>query len=177
MEYKLKNGKSVIIRPPVIEDAAAIINLISSADAETKYLARNPGEFCITEEQEKTFIADILKGNDEEWLVAVCDENVVGHCSVRLVSRYERYRHRAEVTFVVLKAYCGIGIGGRLMQESIIWCKYKNIKQIELKVVSDNLPAINMYEKFGFKSVGLIPNAIRYINGTFADEKIMILEL
>lgn len=43
MEYTLKNGKNVIIRPPTTEDAQAIIHVIATADTETPFLARNPG--------------------------------------------------------------------------------------------------------------------------------------
>lgn len=177
MEYKLKNGKTVIVRKPTIDDAKAIIDIISTADTETKFLARNPGEFCITEEQEKIFIKNTLSNNDEEWFVAEYDGKLVGQCSVGLVGDTERYRHRAEVRFVILKDYCGIGIGGKLMQQCIDWCKSKNIAQIELYVVADNMRAINMYENFGFKITGVIPKALRYSDGTFADEKLMILEL
>ena len=177
MEYKLKIGKTVIVRKPVIGDAAAIINIISTADSETKFLARNPGEFKVTEEQEKEFIRNVLEDGDQDWFVAEYDGKVVGQCSIGLIRKTERCRHRAEVAVVVLKDYCGIGIGGKLMEQCIKWCKDKNITQIELSVVADNKPAITMYESFGFKTTGTIPNAMRYQNGTFADEKIMILEL
>ena len=177
MEYKLKNGKTVIIRKPTIEDAAAIINIISVADAETKFLARNPGEFKVTEEQEKDLIRKILEDNDQDWFVAEYDRKVVGQCSVGLIRRTERCRHRAEVAFVILKDYWGLGIGGKLMQQCINWCKYKNVTQIELTVVADNMRAINMYKSFGFKTTGTIPKAMRYQDGTFADEKFMVLEL
>ena len=73
--------------------------------------------------------------------------------------------------------YCGIGIGGKLMQQCISWCKDKNVTQIELSVVEDNKSAIAMYEAFGFKVTGTIPKAMRYNDGTFADEKLMVLEL
>ncbi len=177
MEYRLRNGKSVIIRKPTIEDAISIINIISSADSETKFLARNPGEFEVTEEQEKEFICNILEDNDQDWFVAEYDGEVVGQCSVGLIRRTERCRHRAEVTFVILKDYCGLGIGGKLMQQCINWCKDKNITQIELSVVEDNKPAITMYESFGFRVTGTIPKAMKYKDGTFADEIFMLLEL
>lgn len=177
MNYKLKNGKTVVIRKTVIEDAKAIIDIISKADSETKFLARNPGEFCITEDAEKNFIRNILNDEDTEWFVTEYEGKVIGQCSVGLVKKYERYRHRAEVTFVLLKDYCGMGIGGKLMQECIAWCKNKNIAQIELSVTSNNKHAINMYEGFGFKVTGTIPKAIKYKDGSFADEKLMILEL
>ncbi len=177
MEYKLRNGKSVIIRKPAIADAKAIINIISVADTETRFLARNPGEFCITEEQEKNFISNILKDSDHDWFVAEYEGEPVGQCSVGLVSGYERYRHRAEVTFVILKDYCGMGIGGKLMQQCIDWCKDKGVTQIELRVVADNKQAIAMYKSFGFRVTGTVPKAMRYKDGTFADEKLMVLEL
>lgn len=177
MEYRLRNGKSVIIRKPTIEDAISIINIISSADSETKFLARNPGEFEVTEEQEKEFICNILEDNDQDWFVAEYDGEVVGQCSVGLIRRTERCRHRAEVTFVILKDYCGLGIGGKLMQQCINWCKDKNLTQIELSVVEDNKPAITMYESFGFRVTGTIPKAMKYKDGTFADEIFMVLEL
>ena len=177
MEYKLRNNNSVIIRKPTIEDALSIINIIYTADTETKFLARNPGEFNVTEEQEKELIRNILEDNDQDWFVAEYDGEVVGNCSVGLIRRTERCRHRAEVTFVILKDYCGIGIGGKLMQQCINWCKNKNVTQIELSVVEGNKSAIAMYESFGFKTTGTIPKAMKYKDGTFADELFMVLEL
>ena len=175
VEYRLKNGKSVIVRKPVVKDAEVIINIISAADTETDFLARNPGEFHTTVEQEQTIISNMLNNANEEWFVAECDGKVVGHCSVGIVRNTQRCRHRAEVTFVLLKDYCGIGIGGKLMQECIHWCKDKGITQIELSVVADNKHAITMYENFGFKTTGKFPNALRYPDGTFADEQFMVL--
>ena len=105
MEYILKNGKNIIIRKPVIEDASGIINIISKADSETKFLARNPGELCITEEQEKAFIKNILDDDATEWFVAEYEGRLVGHCSVGLIAKYERYRHRAEVSFKIGRAH------------------------------------------------------------------------
>lgn len=53
MEYLLRNGKEVTIRKPRIEDAEAIINVMTIADTETLFLARNPGKFCTSVEREK----------------------------------------------------------------------------------------------------------------------------
>ena len=62
MYYNLKNGKSVLIREPRIEDAAQIIQIIKTADEETRFLARNPGEFNATVEQEKAMIESVIEG-------------------------------------------------------------------------------------------------------------------
>ena len=177
MEYTLKNGKNVIVRKVTINDASSIINIISTADTETIFLARNSGEFCITEEQERIFIGQILNNDNNEWYVAEYDGKVVGQCSIGLISEYTRYRHRAEISLVILKNYWGLGIGGKLIQECINWCIDRNVIQIELKVIADNKRAIDLYKAFGFNTVGIIPKAMRYADDTFADEKLMILEL
>ena len=87
MEYKLKNGKIVIIRKPTLNDAAAIINIISTADTETEFLARNPEEFNVTEEQEKEFIGNILEDDNQDWFIAEYNGKIVGQCSVGLIRK------------------------------------------------------------------------------------------
>ena len=177
MEYLLRNGKSVIIRKPNVEDAEAIINIMTIADTETLFLARNPGEFCTTVEREKQIIENVLADNDVEWFVVEYDNKVVGQCSVGLVRRTARYRHRAEVAFVILQDYCNLGIGGKMMEECIKWCKKKSVTQIELDVVKNNENALKMYQSFGFEIIGTIKNALRYQDGTYADEYLMVKNL
>lgn len=174
MEYLLKNGKNVTIRKPKLEDAEAIINVMSIADTEALFLARNPGEFCIAVEKERQIIENILNDNDVEWFVADYENKVIGQCSVGLVRRNARYRHRAEVAFVILKEYCNLGIGGKMMEECIKWCKNNGVTQMELYVVKDNDRAIKMYQGFAFEITGTIPKALHYQDGTYADEYIMI---
>lgn len=166
-----------MIRQPNEEDAKAIVDLMTAADTETLFLARNPGEFCTTVEREKEIIVNVLNDNDVEWYVAEYDNKVVGQCSVGLVRRNARYRHRAEVAFVILKDYCNLGIDGKMMEECIVWCRSKGVTQIELDVVKENKRAIKMYQGFGFQIIGTIPNALHYQDGTYADEYIMILRL
>lgn len=174
MEYSLRNGKKVIIRKPRVEDAQTIINVMTTADTETLFLARNPGEFCISLEREKQIIENVLADNDIEWFVAEYENKVIGQCSVGLVRKNARYRHRAEVAFVILKDYCNLGIGGKMMEECIKWCKEKRITQIELDVVKNNIRALKMYQSFGFKIIGTKENALRYQDGTYADEYLMV---
>ena len=177
MEYVLRNGKNVIVRKPNEDDAEALINVMTTADTETLFLARNPGEFCTTVEKEKQIIKNVLADNDVEWFVAEYENKVIGQCSVGLVRRTARYRHRAEVAFVILQDYCNLGIGGKMMEECIKWCKEHDITQIELDVVKNNERALKMYQGFGFEIIGTKENALRYQDGTYADEYLMIKKL
>ena len=177
MEYSLRNGKRVIIRKPTVDDAEAIINVIATADTETLFLARNPGEFCTPVEREKQIIENVLKDGDVAWFVAEYENRVVGQCSVGLVRRTARYRHRAEVAFVILEDYCNLGIGGKMMEECITWCDKNGVTQVELDVVKNNESALKMYQSFGFEIAGTRENALRYSDGSYADEYLMIKKL
>ncbi len=177
MEYLLKNGKRLIVRDPKPEDAEQIIHVLKTADCETRFLARNPGEFQVTADQEKEVIANVLSGNARTWFVPEYEGKVVGQCSVGIVRNNERYLHRASVAFVLLKEYWGLGIGGKMMEECIDWCLAHDVAQMELDVVKDNERAIKMYRDFGFEIVGTIPNALRYPDGTCADEFLMVKQI
>ncbi|MBQ8813994.1 MAG: GNAT family N-acetyltransferase [Lachnospiraceae bacterium] len=174
MEYKLRNGKIVTIRKTRVEDAQEIINVISTADTETLFLARNPGEFQTTLEKEISIIESVLKSQNSSWFVAEYEGEVVGQCSVGLVRNSQRYKHRAEVAFVLLEKYCNMGIGGKMMEECLKWCVENNVTQVELDVVATNQRALTMYKNFGFEVVGTMPKALKYLDGTFADEYKMV---
>ena len=111
------------------------------------------------------------------WFVAEYENKVIGQCSVGLVRRTARYRHRAEVAFVILQDYCNLGIGGKMMEECINWCKKMGITQLELSVIKNNERALKMYRDFGFEIIGTRECALRYQDGTYADEHLMVKKL
>ena len=177
MIYQLKNGKSVNVRPLQISDAEAMVHLLQTADSETPFLARNPGEFNTSVEQERDIIKNSLTHQDAAWFVAEYEQRVVGQCSVGLVRSRQRFRHRAEVAFVLLKDYWNLGIGGKMMKSCLAWCRDHNVLQAELMVVTQNEHALSMYKSFGFEICGTVPHALRYPDGSFADEYLMIKQL
>ena len=173
-QYKLKNGQSVTIRGPKIEDAEAMINLIKTADTESKFLAREEGEFKTSVEREREILINVINDKSGSWFMAELEGKVVGQCNVDFIRRNLRYRHRAEVSFVILRDYCHLGIGGKMMEQCLKWCKEKNIEQVELDVVTINESALNMYRSFGFEITGTLPRALKYEDGTYADEYYMV---
>ena len=70
MQDKLKNGELVTIRPPRLEDAEGLIELMQRVNAETRFLARGPGEFNVTVEKERAFIEGVLADEDGAWFTA-----------------------------------------------------------------------------------------------------------
>jgi ribosomal-protein-alanine N-acetyltransferase len=58
----------------------------------------------------------------------------------------------------VLPEYRNRGIAGKLIQKMVEICKCSEISSMTLEVRVSNIPAINLYKKFGFFSVGKRPN-------------------
>ncbi|WFA08287.1 GNAT family N-acetyltransferase [Tissierella sp. Yu-01] len=89
----------------------------------------------------------------------------------------KRYLHRAAMGIAVRKDYWNRGIGKRMMEECIKWCREKGVEQLELEVVTQNERAISMYNSIGFQIQGTKKHALKYGDGSYADEYLMILFL
>lgn len=174
-EYQLKDKVQLVVRMPEARDAQGLLDYMKDVDCETKFLAREPGELSFTVEQEEAFIINVIGDANQQMLVALIDGQIVGNCSVGRVMNKRRYLHRAALGICVRQAFWGMGIGKILMQESIKWCKNKGIEQLELEVVTHNERALKMYQKLGFEIQGTKKHALKYSDGTYADEYFMIL--
>lgn len=77
--------------------------------------------------------------------------------------------HRGELGIAVLKDYWNIGVGNSLMDYFFKWAQStEKIKKVELQVREDNMSAISLYLKWGFKFEGKISRGIM-VNGKYFD--------
>lgn len=84
------------------------------------------------------------------FLTALKDNEVVGYCG--LISAADE----ADITNVsVSQSMRKKGIGGMLLSELIKEAGESGIKKIFLEVRESNIPAISLYNGFGFKQVGM----------------------
>jgi len=65
---------------------------------------------------------------------------------------------------------------GRQLVQAIIQTARPKVEQLQLAVVSDNLPALRLYQSLGFQQYGLEKNALKH-NGIYSDEILMSLDL
>ncbi|MCF0131683.1 MAG: GNAT family N-acetyltransferase [Pseudobutyrivibrio sp.] len=142
---------------------------------ETRFLLKEPDEIAdLTLESEEEFIINNLDKERGCLVLAFLDGEYVGNASFDVAGGSRRNRHRADIGIALYLGYTGMGIGALLFEcimENIEKCGYS---QAELTVVSDNSRAIHLYEKFGFKECGRIPNANRYDDGTCSDDIRMV---
>jgi ribosomal protein S18 acetylase RimI-like enzyme len=150
---------------------------MKAVDSETKFLAREIGELSFTIEQEESFIRSISDSKDTMMLVGTVEDQIVANCSVGLVNGNKRFLHRASIGIAIQKKYWRRGIGKIMMLKCISWCKHRGVEQLELEVVTTNKSAVALYQSLGFVIYGIKKNAMKYSDGSYADEYFMILEL
>lgn len=176
-KHILKDGTKLVLREAQLGDEQGLIDQMKIVDSETKFLARGEGEFSFTVDQEREFIKSVLNDENRLFLIAEIEGKIIGNCSVGLISNNKRYLHRASLGIAICKDYWKKGIGTKMITECIKWCKEKGLEQLELEVVTENSRAIPVYEKFGFEIFGTKKHAMKYKDGTYADEFFMILFL
>jgi len=176
-EYLLRDGQQLIVRNPKIGDEQGLVDHMKTVDCETKFLAREPGEFSFTLEQEREFIRNTISNKNLLFLVGEIGGEIIANCSVGIVMNNKRYQHRASMGIAIKADYWNNGIGKIMMNECIKWCKETGVEQLELEVVTQNNRALSMYKNLGFQVHGTIKHALKYDDGTYADEYFMILFL
>lgn len=100
-------------------------------------------------------------------LVAEMDGRVVG--SIDISRKRNRLAHVASIGMAVHDDYQNIGIGTALMKAALdMTDNWLNIRRVELDVYTDNLPAVHLYEKFGFVREG-VRKRLAFREGEYVD--------
>jgi putative acetyltransferase len=102
-------------------------------------------------------------------LVACVENEVIGEISLHTSPTRWRMRHVASIGMAVRDDWQGKGVGTALMQAVLdLADNWLNLRRIELRVYTDNAPAIALYEKFGFEIEGTHRH-MAFRNGEYVD--------
>ncbi len=173
---KLNDGKLIIIREAYKVDAMKIVKYIDKISSESDNLTFGKGEFGINYEQEEMYIENILRQNNSLFIIAEDNGKIVGNLTF-IGGKRPRIAHVGEFGVSVIKDYWGNGLGTELINYLIEWSKETNIiRKINLRVRTENNPAINLYKKMGFLVEGKITREM-IIEGKFVDTLHMGLEI
>ncbi|MBO5052260.1 MAG: GNAT family N-acetyltransferase [Clostridia bacterium] len=145
----------IMIEKAAPKDADALLQYLKQIGAETDNLTFGAEGLPITAEAEAAYLRQIENSHDEIMLVAKENGKIVGSASLSRLPR--RMKHRGEFGVSVLKEFWNKGIGSRLLLEIIHFAKEHSFEVIDLQVRSDNLSAIHLYERFGFRKIGMHP--------------------
>ena len=176
-EFVLKNGKTCLIRRPDAADAERLLRCQKETSGETPYLVVTPEEIDWTAEEQVKRIERWNAAPDKLRLIAEVDGTLAGAAIVYGRGVQNRLRHRCSVDISLCRKSCGMGAGTLLLGELLAAAKTAGYEQAELEVVSSNAPAIGLYRKLGFGTVGTIPHAMKYKDGSYADFLLMVKAL
>lgn len=141
----------LIIKKASIKDAKELNNLLTKLIQDEKKYDKNINEnFKVI-----SFYENLIENDDNCALVALVNDEIVGYIYGYITHNDSTYINDVaylDAMFVDIK-YRKNGIGRSLVQEFKKWAKDKGAKYIELKVCSNNIDAVNLYEKENFLEI------------------------
>ena len=176
--FRLKDGRKAVLRNPRDGDAEGRLEYVKATAEETVFLLREPEEWDgDTLEDEAKLLARKNDAENEVMMACLVDGRIVGTCEIAF-KNIMKTRHRAEVALAVRSEFWGQGIGTKMLHEMIrIAEEREEVLQIELEFIEGNTKGRSLYERLGFRIVGVQPNAIRLKDGTLLNVYLMIKKL
>lgn len=174
--YKLKNGQVLEIGKATVDDASGYHEYLNRVGGESGNLTYGFGEFFSTVEQLANRIEATNRTRHSVVLLGKIDSVIVSTGSLYGNDR-ARLAHHASLALSVSKSHWGLGIGTHTLNAMIEFARNSGILEIlHLGVRSDNLRAIAIYERMGFRKIGLFEDYFK-IDGVYYDEILMNLRL
>lgn len=158
--FTSKKGNVVVFRYPSKEDFADMYSFACDIGAEdtTVTLDQAPSE-----EEEHTFFDTMIRNiekNEAVYVMAYVSGVFAGNGRVNR-GKY-RHTHVGSIGISLRSQYRDEGIGTELMRSLIVEAKKMSLRLLTLSCFEINARALHMYEKLGFKRVGVTPGAIAF---------------
>lgn len=174
--YTLKNNLQLTLREAEPRDAEKILAFMEQTSGESENITRGPGDLDISVEWERNYLQECANSPTSLYLLAEIAGDLAGILSFGTGKR-PRILHVGDFGITVLRKYWGLGIGGHMVAYLIDWARTGEIvRKINLRVRTDNLPAIRLYEKYGFVREGCTTRDMA-IRGEFVDCYLMGLKI
>lgn len=168
----LKDGKEVIIKEAIKENAQAMIDFYNFIGGETDFLSFGKNEFNRELKDYESYIESTSEEENSIVLLATIDDEIVSIASIKS-NQKSRSKHVGTLGIGIAKQYCGLGLGRILMDYLIEWAKLNGVtKKISLVTREDNIRAIKLYKKVGFEEEGMLRKD-NYINGVYHNTVMM----
>ena len=173
-EFTARDRRTIILRMLEWEDLDELLDFSNSLVKEEAPINR-VDEVSRSEEVEflATRLSSIEKGEVLQ-LVAETEGKIVGNAEVVKLSGRES--HVGKLGISVRSGYRRIGIATKLIEILLREAEKQRLKIILLAVYENNLPALTLYRKLGFKEIGRTPRGVCW-KGKYVDDIKMALEI
>jgi RimJ/RimL family protein N-acetyltransferase len=157
------------VRRATEDDVDALVDLFVAVAEEGRWLGTQPPVDRVA--QHERFVEDV-DGADVVSLVAVVDDQVVGHARVDVTSY-----NVAGLGMMVDAGWRGRGVGGALVRGAIDAARGLGAHKLALQVWPHNDVARRLYERHGFVEEGVLRRHYPRRNGELWDSVVMGLVL
>ena len=156
------------------EDAAALLDYLKIVGGETNNLSFGAEGVPLDLETEQNYLRMQAGSKDNAQYLAKVNDEIIG--TVSLNRKHNRMSHRGEFGISLKQAWWGCGAASALTETVLAFARENGFAQLNLEVRSDNVRAIRLYEKHGFRKLCTFPAFFR-INGQDIDFDLMNLYL
>ncbi len=154
LQRTLRDGKILIVREAVQNDAKALVELVTAYGNDADMIPLEKGEFVPTIKQEEEWIRSFSIPPNSLLMLAEIEGRIVGNIDITGSHRRKLF-HTASLGISVRKEFQGQGIGKELLMAALSWCTNNEfLELIWLQVYEDNEIARKMYEAAGFEVSG-----------------------
>lgn len=164
-------GRRFLIREARPEDAEDIIRILDALAKESEHILLTPDEVIKDKTRKAHEIARASMSDGQHIAVVEVGYEVAGMLDLRAIS-FNRCKHVVELGLGLLKHARNVGIGSKMMEYAISIARNKGFRKIRLFVISSNIRAKHVYEKFGFIETGRFIGEV-LIQGKFEDLIVM----
>lgn len=163
-----------IIERAAPEDAAALLEYLKIIGGETENLSFGPEGVPLSVEAEESYLRGQAASTDNVQYLAKVNGEIIGTASLN--RKGGRAGHRGEFGISLKKAWWGCGAASVLAEAILAFARENGFAQLNLEVRSDNVRAIRLYERLGFRKLCTFPAFFR-IRGQDVDFDLMALPL
>lgn len=156
------------------EEAAALLEFLKIVGGETDNLSFGAEGVPLDAAAEQAYLQRQVDSADNAQYFAKANGEIIG--TVSLNRKPNRMRHRGVVGISLKRAWWGSGAASAMMEAILAFARENGFEQLNIEVRSDNVRAVHLYEKFGFRKLCTFP-AFFKIDGKNIDFDLMNLTL
>jgi len=143
------------LRPMTITDAQSLHAIMSDAEVMAFWDMSEIEDIELTIEILKSQLADMKAKKSSYWAMTRTEDGLfVGCCDL---SEIDRWHHRAEVGFIVSKAFWGDGYAQEAMEAVLDHAaQAMKLRRLTARTHLGNFRSVKLLEKLGFRQEGLL---------------------
>ncbi|MCS7212734.1 MAG: GNAT family N-acetyltransferase [Candidatus Calescibacterium sp.] len=167
-QFSTKDGRAVIVRPMVKDDADKLFEFFSGLEKEDKLFLRDD----VSRPEVTRRWAENLNYDVVLPLLGIYEDRIIADGTLHS-SNYFWTRHVAEIRIVVAKEFRNTGLAKKIVSELFFYALKRGFKKIVAQVPFYQLNTIRIFESLGFEKEAILKKHIMVQGKGYFDLLIM----